>query len=176
MEISKLPLRIIVSLLIFGGAFFAFILIVVYPYHVSLANMDMEINNLNVRIEKQKILLPVFKTLLEKAQYKEPKILPFPKKAKLTRDNTDKISSIFQEIAQQSNIKLTDILLDTDSLINGSGYLMVNVITNGEFFDLRDFLFRLGELPYLEHIERIQILTQGSKGSEFRLKIWLARE
>jgi hypothetical protein len=38
---------------------------------------------------------------------------------------------------------------------------------------LRRFLFELEKLPYLEHVEEIQI-QEALEGKEFRLKTWLA--
>ena len=155
-----------------------FILFIVYPYQISLTEMDMEINKLNAEIEAQEILYPVFINLLKKTQFEEQEEFPRAKKTKIARDDTSKILSVFQEIAQKSNFKLTDILPDTDSAIKGSGSLLVNVIMNGEFFYFRDFLFDLDKLPYIEHVERVQIqrAVQESEELEFRLKIWLAQE
>ena len=154
-----------------------FILLVVYPYHKSLANMDIEINKISSRIQEQKALTPVYKELFQKAQLRKPEGLPFPEEGKLARDDTGKISSIVQEIAEKSNLKLQDIILDTDSLTGKSKHLGIDIVMKGDFFDFRDFLMRLAEIPYLQHIEQIQIQTgKESTEIEFKLKIWLAQE
>jgi hypothetical protein len=152
-----------------------FFLLVVYPQRISLAEADLDIKKLKVRIEEQKMLYPIFQNLLKKARVKDTEGLPFPKKTKLTRDEILKISSIFQKITQKSNLILKEIIPDVDALISDSGYLKLNLIVKGEFSDLRNLMLQLGELPYLEHIERIQIRSvQDSK--EISLKILLAQE
>ncbi len=64
---------------------------------------------------------------------------------------------------------------DVDSLIGGAGFLKMTVVLKGELFDLHNFLVLLGEEPYLEHIEQIQIRTAQNL-KEIRLKLWMARE
>jgi len=140
-----------------------------------MSEADLEIEKLKGRIEEQKILFPVFQDLLRKVRLKDTEGLPFPKKAKLVRSETAKTLSIFQELAQKSNLTLESIVPDVDSVIDSSGYLKMKLVVKGEFLGLRDFMLRLGELPYLEHTERIQIRSaQDSK--EISLKIWMAQE
>ena len=175
LKISKLPSRSIAFFLMCLCVLLIFFLLVIYPQRISLAEADLDIKKLKVRIEEQKILYPIFKNLLKKARVKDTEALPFPKKAKLMRNETAKISSIFQEIAQKSNLVLKEIIPDVGALISGAGYLKLNLTVKGKFLDLRNFMLQLGELPYLEHIERIQIRSvQDSK--EISFKILLVQE
>lgn len=175
LKISKLPTRSIAFFLTYLCVLLFFSLLVIYPQRISLADADLDIKKLKGRIEEQKVLYPIFQNLLKKARVKDTKGLPFPKKTKLTRDETGKISSIFQKITQKSNLTLKEITPDIDALISGSEYLKLDLIVKGEFLDLRNFMLQLGELPYLEHIERIQIRSvQDSK--EISFKILLAQE
>jgi Tfp pilus assembly protein PilO len=172
---SKLPTRSIAFLLVCAGGLLTFFILVIYPQRISLAEADLEIEKLKDRIEEQKILYPVFQDLLRKEHIKVTEGLPFPEKAKMKRDDTAKIWSIFQEIAQKSGLTLEDIVPDVSSLIGSSGYFKMNLVVKGEFFDLRNFFLQLGELPYLEHIEKIRIRpVQNAK--EIRLILWMAQE
>jgi hypothetical protein len=167
--------RIATYLILCIGVLFAFVLLIIYPYHVSLVDADTEIEITKDRIEEQKLLFPVFKDLLNKAGLKESSLLPLPEKKKLARDQIDGVSSMIQKIAQRSNLKVGGIIPDVDSIIGGAGFLQMTVVMKGELFDLRNFLVLLGEVSYLEHIEQIQIrTTQDLK--EIRLKLWMARE
>jgi hypothetical protein len=175
LKISKLPTRNITFFLIGSCALLFFFLLVVYPQRISLAEADLDIKKLKGSIAEQKILYPIFQDFLKKARVKDTESLPFPKKTKLMRSETAKISSIFQKITQKSNLVLKEIIPDVDALISGSGYLKLNLTVQGEFLDLRNFMLHLGELPYLEHIERIQIRSiQDTK--EISFKILLAQE
>jgi hypothetical protein len=175
LKIPKLPARTIAFFLTYLCVLLLYLLLVIYPQHLSLAEADLDIKKLKVSIEEQKILYPIFQDLLKKVRVKDTEALPFPKKAKLMRNETAKISSIFQEIAQKSNLVLKEIIPDADALISGAGYLKLNLTVKGNFLDLRNFMLQLGELPYLEHIERIQIRSvQDSK--EISFKFFLAQE
>ncbi len=149
--------RIVTYLIIYIGVLLTIIVFVIYPYHMSLADVDSEIEITKGRIEEQRLLFPVFKDLLKKVRLKESGGLPLPKKKKLARDETDRILSILQEIAQRSHLIISGIMPDVDSLIGGSEYLKMTIVMKGELFDLRNFLVLLGEVSYLEHIEQIQI-------------------
>lgn len=175
LKIAQLPARSIAFLLICAGGLLVFTLLVIYPQRMSLSEADMEIKKLKGRIEEQRILNPVFQDLLRKVHLKDTEGLPFPQKAKLIHNESAKIASIFQEIAQKSHLKIQDITTDVDSLIDNSGYLKINLVVKGEFSDLRNFMLQLGELPYLEQVERIQIRST-KDAKEVSFKIWLAQE
>jgi hypothetical protein len=171
----KLPTRSVVFLLICVAGIMAFGLLVIYPYHISLNDADVQIKQLKSRIEEQKVLYPVFQDLLRKARLKETRGLPFPEKTKLAREDTAKISAVFHEMAKKSHMQLVDIKPEVGSLVENTGYLKLNLDLKGEFFNLRDFLILMEALPYLEHIEQVQIRA-AKESKAIRLKIWLAQE
>ena len=175
MKTLKLQFHSIISYVLCGVGLLALLLISILPRYITLAQMDKQITSLNADIEEQKILNPVFKDLLKKALSKAPEGLPFPEKVKLERGKTDKIALTFQELAKKSSLEIEEIITDADSLIDDSGFLMLNVAVKGDVFDLRNFLVKLGEVQYIEHIERVQIRTV-DKNKEMRLKLWIARE
>ncbi len=175
MKTLKLQFHSIITYVLCGVGLLFLLLIAIFPRYITLTELDEQITSLNADIEEQKILYPVFKNLLKKARARAPEGLPFPKKVKLERDKTDKIALIFQELAKKSNLEFEEVITDVDSLIDDSGSLMLNVIMKGDMFDLRNFMVRLGEVQYIEHIERVQIRTL-DKNKEIRLKLWIARE
>jgi len=167
--------RIVTYLILCIGVLFTFFVFIIYPYQMSLGEADSEIEITKARIEEQKLLFPVFQDLLNKTRLKESGLLPMPEKKKLARDEIDGVSSMIQEIAQRSHLKIGGIMPDLDSLIGGAGFLEMTVVMKGELFDLRNFLVLLGEVSYLEHIEQIQIRTAQDL-KDIRLKLWMARE
>ncbi len=173
MATLKLPTKSITYLLICGGMVLAFTLLAIYPYHKALDGMDMEIRKVKAKIDEQKILYPVFQELLKRSRIKEPVSLTLPKKEILSRVDTDRILSIFQDIAERSNLEIKSVQPDVDALIDNSEHLMVEVKMTGAFFDFRNFFLQLGELPYLKHIERFQIKTEVDV-REINLRIWLS--
>jgi len=175
-KISSNPLA--QSLIIFvvcAVGILAFFLLIILPSQETSAELDQDIDRLNARIEEQRILTPVFHSLLKRANKGGPSELPSPEKAKLTHGDMNAISTLFQDIAGRHNLKLEEITTDVRSLMQESGYLLMRLRLSGDFFNIRKFLIDIGSIPSLAHIEEINIRsTKISK--EFRLKIWLAQE
>ena len=175
-KISSNPLaQSLVILVICAVGILAFFLLIILPSKKTSADLDQEIESLNVRIEEQRILTPVFHSLLNRAKMEGPSELPSPEKSKLTHGDMNAISKVFQDFAGRHNLKLEEITTDDSSLMQESGYLLMRLRLSGDFFKIRKFLIDLGSIPSLEHIEEINIRsTKTSK--ELRLKIWLAKE
>ena len=172
-QLPGLPAQSLLYLLICAGGITGFFLLAIHPYHNYLTGLDREIKTIEAQIEEQKRLFPLYKDLLKKMNITQKGTLPFPRKGKLDREKTDEISSIFEEMARKSNLSPVSIVPDVTSLVQGSGLLSISLRMKGDFFQFRDFLARLNEMPFLEHIEEIQIQTAGEM-KEFVLKVWLA--
>jgi len=171
--ISKLPIQGLRHLLICAGGIAGVILLAIYPYHRFLASQDEEIKKIEIRIEKQGALFPLYQNLLKKVNLNKPAALPFIEKDKLDREKTMEILSLFDEMARMSNLEPVSIVPDVRSLTRDASYLSVRAYLKGDFFDFRDLLIRIGEVPYLEHIEEIRIQPEGEVKA-FRLTGWLA--
>ena len=169
------PTRNTVVILIFGGGLLLFILLAIFPNYISYNNIEHEISILKDKIEEQKMLSPIFEDLSKKAQFQKPESLPFPPAEKLSPDDTDKITPIIREIIEINGFTLEDIATDIERLMTESSNLKMSVHIVGEFHKLRDVLLDLGSLPYLEHIEVIQINSFGEK-NKIILTIWVSQE
>ena len=175
-KISSSPLaQSFVILVICAVGILAFFVLIILPSKTTSADLDRDIESLTVRIEEQRILTPVFHSLLKRAKIDDRSGLPSPKKSKLTHGDMNAISTVFQDFAGRRNLKLEEITTDDSSLTQESGYLLMRLRLSGDFFKIREFLIDIGSIPSLEHIEEINIRsTKTSK--ELRLKIWLAKE
>jgi hypothetical protein len=175
-KISSNPLaQSFFILVICAVGILAFFFLIILPSKKTSADLDQEIEKLTVRIEEQRILTPVFHSMLQRAKMEGPSELPSPEKSKLTHGDMNAISTVFQDYAGRHNLKLEEITTDDSSLTLESGYLFMRLRLSGDFFKIREFLIDLGAIPSLEHIEEINIRsTKTSK--ELRLKIWLAKE
>ena len=140
-----------------------FVLLSIFPNYIAYSNIDHEINTLKDQIEEQKILSPIFTDLSDKAKFQDPKNLPFPKKEKLSKDETSNISSIIQNIIRLNDYKLDSIVTDVGGLMDESGILKMSIEMTGDFMNLRNMILQFGTLPYLEHIESIRIDNSNEK-------------
>ena len=149
-----------------------FLFLIILPSQKTSAELDREIDKLNVRIEEQRILTPVFHSLLNRAKTAPPSLLPSPEKTNLTHGEMNSISKIFQDIAARHNLKLEEVKTDVSSMMQNSGYLMMRLRLSGNFYKFRDFLVDLGSIPSLEHIEEISIRPVKT-ARELEIKLWL---
>lgn len=153
----------------------AFMLLIILPSEKSSKELDLEISKLNARMEEQRILTPVFHSLLKRSKMAPPSDLPVPERTKLTYGSINTISNVFQDIAARHNLKLEEIKTDVGSMVQDTGYLSMQLRLSGDFYKFREFLVDLGSIPSLEHIEEINIRPLESI-RELDIKLWMAQE
>jgi hypothetical protein len=172
---SFLPPQTLILLVLCGVGVLAFLLLVILPAQRLSAELDQDIKNLQTRVEEQKILSPVFKSLFAKTKTTEPQGLPAPTRTKLTREEITLVPKRLQQLAASYRIEVREIVPEVSTLTDASGRFLTKLTALGRFSDLRGFLIDLGALPYFDSIEEIEIRAVEG-GREFGLKIWLARE
>ncbi len=173
--LSILPTQSLVYFAICGVGILAFIFLILIPSHRISAELDSSIAKLRSQIEEQRILRPVFDTLLKQVKDKNPTALPATPKAKLDHGEIGEVSRQLQEMAARHDLKLNELRTDVNSAVGKSGFLQMRLDATGEFMKLRDFLIDLGTIPALECIEEIQVQAIESS-RQFKLKIWLAQK
>jgi len=172
-KLSVLPTQSLIYFLICGAGILVFVWLIIIPAQKTAAELDRDIEKLTDRIEEQRILKPVFDSLLNRVKKKNPISLPVTKKVKLALGDITKISERLQENARQHDLKFLDIQTDVNALADKAGYLLMRISVTGDFRKFRDFLVDLGKIPSLEQVEEIQIRAI-EEGREFKVKIWLA--
>jgi hypothetical protein len=173
--LTSLPTKSLLYLLIFGGGIALFVLIVILPTQNTAKNLDQEIEKIKGRIEEQKILSPLYNLLKKKSRITPPEGLIMPKKEKLVRGDTQKITSTFQKISADSGLKLAEFRPDVNTILNNAEFLKVDVLLEGKFFNLQNFLIQVCQLPYLELIEVIKI-NPVKDTNQFGLQIWMMQK
>ena len=81
--------------------------------------------------------------------------------------------STLRRIADSASLKTQSVAPDVSSLTNQSKSLIMNMVVRGDFMNFRKFLIGIGELPYLERYEEIEI-RKDPAFMEYRIKIRLA--
>jgi hypothetical protein len=169
----NLSKRKIVFYLSCAGGLLLFILLGIIPLQRYAIGLDREIKDIRFQVEEQKNLLPIYQSLKAKSQAGSGRVLPTPKKSGLSRDLIDMVPPTIRKIATRANMDPLSVTPDVNALAGQPRYLLVHSVVRGEFYDFRRFLIGLGELPYLERIEEIEI-QQNPDIMEFKMKIWLA--
>ena len=174
-NLSLLPTQSLIYLLVCGAGVIFFIFLIIIPNQTISAELDQDIEKLNNRIEQQRVLRPVFDSLLERAKKEIPTDLPATKKVKLDRGDIYKVSELLQNSAGRHDLKIQDIRTDVNEVMNNTGYMLMQVHATGDFMKFREFLMDLATIPWLEHIEEIKIRAiEGNR--EYKLRIWMAQK
>lgn len=155
----------------FIGVLF-FIVAGIIPGYRKVIDLDNKISRIKMQAEEGKYLIPFYSSLKEKALGKDSRVLPFPVRASIPKDQTDRIFMNLKEMARKNSIEVISVVPNINSLTGKIKYLSVNIILRGDFFNFRKFLSSAGEIPYLERIDEIEI-QQIPEGKEYRMRLWL---
>jgi hypothetical protein len=169
----KIPKRTIIIHLSWLGSLLLFILAVIVPVQRFVAGLDGRIKDIQYQVDEQKSLQPIYQALKTKSQTTAPSILPMPASGKLSRDLVSVVPSTIGRIVKNAAMETISISPDVNSLANQSRSLLMHAVIRGNFMSFRKFLIGVGELPYLERFEEIEI-QQDPDFMEFRIKIRLA--
>jgi hypothetical protein len=172
-SIKLIPKRTAIIHLSWLGALVLFIVAVIVPVQRSMTGLDREIKDTRYQVEEQKSLQLIYQKLKADSQIKVVSILPAPEGGKLSRDSVKVVPSIIKKIAALAAMEVLSVSPDVNSLTDQSRSLLLHAAVRGEFMSFRKFLVGLGELPYLERFEEIEILHDPDF-MEFRMKIRLA--
>lgn len=170
-----MPLQSIVLFLVCAAGLLLFFLLVILPSQKLQAEYDRDIAALKSRIEEQKILLPVFKNLLEKSKAPQPAKLPSAGKRKLTRSEVGAAPRLVRQAAENAGLRVKELSLDVNSVADASGRVAVQFAAAGQFAEFRKLLMELAALPYLDSLDEIEI-GAAEGGEEISMRILLARE
>jgi hypothetical protein len=171
-SIRLIPKRTVIIQLSWLGTLLVLGLVVIFPVQRSTAGFERQIKNIQYQIETQKTLQPIYQALKTKSQTTTAGILPTPESGKLPRDLVHVFPSTVRRIANNSDMEMISVSPDVTSLADQSRHLLVRAILRGDFMNFRKFLIGVGELPYLERLEEIEI-QQDPNFMEFRIKMRL---
>ena len=141
------------------------ILIVIMPFALYLYSADNILTGLDEDYQK----------LLQKSPKDFSGGLPSPSMSRLPQDKIESIPILLKEVAQNSQMVPVSIMLDLNSLTDGLRRISVNIFLKGDVINFRKLLLKLGEIPYIEHIEKVYARGAFPK-KEFELKLWLGIE
>ena len=168
--LSILPTQSIVYCLICGAGIIAFIFLIIIPSKKTSAELDRDIATVTDRIEEQRILRPVFDSLLKRAKQKEPIEPPAVKEITPPSGGINEITDLLRNIAREHGLEMKDISTDVTALMKNNKNMTMRIDLAGKFMQFRDFLLDLSAISTLEEIEEIQIhAIEGTR--EYALKI-----
>ena len=156
-------------------AIIAFFFIGILPNLSGLKSIDEDISGLKQKVETQALLYPVYLKLLQQITQKTPTIFSAPEKRKISYNQISQINDLFRQLATESKVTFNSAIPDASSYLEGMGYLTMNVVFSGDFFNLRELLIGICQLPFLESIDRMRIETINQE-QRFSFKIKIEQE
>ena len=173
--LSILPTQSIVYCLICGAGIIAFVFLIIIPSQNTSAELDRDIAKVTDRIEEQRILRPVFDSLLKRARQEEPTELPAVQEVNPANGGIDEITDLLRSIALRHGLEMKDISTDVTALMKDNKNMSMRIDLAGKFMQFRDFLLDLSAISTLEQIEEIQIRAiEGTR--EYGLKIRMTQK
>lgn len=174
-EPSKLPRQAVIYAVLFGIGILAFVLLGIYPNYADMKKLEREAIELKAEIDGQRVLAPYYKRLATLSKRKPPTGLTIPRQTRLSQDEINQISSTFSDLARQNNLEMYTLSPDLDSFIGDLGLLKMALTVAGRYDDLRQYLLKLAEMPYMAHIENMALEAK-SKTLQLSLQLWLAQK
>jgi hypothetical protein len=162
------------------GGILGVYLLSIWPHQEAARQLTLQVDALQRQIDDQKLLAPIYKRFTEilgDTQPSEMGDLPLPRPERLEPDQIAGIEPLFRQLAEQNQLTVRHVGADLNSMINETGELKLALELQGAFGNLRGFMLKLGELPYLTHIERIEVRREtGLPGLRIELDVWLSRQ
>lgn len=157
-----------------------FYLLSILPHQQAGDRLEEQIVDLQRRLDEQKLLAPIYKRFTEMVGETQPALLgklPFPPPEHLTSEQLAGLERLLHQLAAQCRLEIRHIGADLNSMIDETSALKLSLEVQGAFDQLRDFLLKMAELPFLEHIGRIDVRrADGVQGLQMELELWLARQ
>lgn len=172
MAMSRLKAQNMIWLAVCGAGVLAFLLMFVYPNAMAMKELDREAAALAIQVQEQEVLHPIYLTLIRQVQQSVPEQLPVPDKDRITQATISDMPAVFAAMARESGVRFESAVPDPVSYLEETRHLTMNVAFSGDFFNFRNLLVRICQLPYLNAIEHVSIRTDGDI-KRLRLKLHL---
>lgn len=135
----------------------AFLLTVIYPNYRTMKDYDRQISELNSEIVLRQTLAPIYGQLIERARMVPPTQLIAPEKTALDIGNTNRLTQIFNNIAEDIGLRLESVTPDALTFDEGDGRLIVEVIYRGEFLNVQPLINTIVGQSFVERIHQIHV-------------------
>ena len=158
-----------------GVAFLAVIclyaLFFIYPSYRSVCRTRQAIVEQTAKIERLKVLSPVFvrAKILEQIPFEHR--LPFPDRVRIHRKALSKLSDKIIDTAGHNQLTLFESDFDINSLKNESRFVSMTIKLKGNLFDFRRFLIDIIAFEFFDSIENLSISSYKGLIKDFTVKL-----
>lgn len=146
-------------------------LFLIYPSYRSVCRTRQAIVEQTVKLDRQKVLYPVFaraKTL-DRIQFEHR--LPFPDRVRVHRDAVSNLSGKIFDTAEHHQLTLFESDFDINSLKNDSRFCSMTIKLKGKLFDFRRFLIDIIAFEFFDSIENLSISSHKGPIKDFTVTL-----
>ncbi len=157
--------------IIFLAAICCYTFLLIYPFYRSFSHTRQAIVVQTAKLERLKILYPVFarSKTLDQIQFEHR--LPFPRRVEIHRNELAKLFRKISDAAKQNQMILASNNFDINSLNNQSQSVSMVIKLKGDLFNFRRFLIDIISFEFFDSIETLSINTKEGRIKNFMLNL-----
>jgi len=159
--IQQVPRRSVNYLLFCLSGVFIFVFGGIVPTYWNHVDLDQKINDEKRLIAENGTLQPLPR-LLQSNPISSSRSLTVPPRVALQGSEIERIDALFRELAGRLGMKVISVVPDLGSS-RDPHVLLMYVSLKGDFENFINVLKKLGELPYVDHIEEFAIQHTGNE-------------
>ena len=143
------------------------------PAYLRLKALARSVAELETEVAVQEKIRPVYLQVSTDASLRTEMAYAIPQEAALPLDSISMIPVLFGKIAHESNMEFVSAYPSLQSMSTTRSQVMVTVVCHGKWQDFRTFLVRLAEMPYVDHIDEIDVVTESGTLREYTVHVWI---
>jgi hypothetical protein len=171
--LNKIPMQSITYL---GVGLLGILILVlggILPANRAAQRLDDRVTVIKKQIEEKKILIPLQASLQEQTGKKPEEALPLPPKGKISPSMLNTLPRHFKMAATRGGVTLLSFVPNLNAVTGSSSTIIVDVGVRGTIESFRKFLLQIGEMPYVHHIEEMEVKVRPDS-RDFKVKIRIA--
>jgi hypothetical protein len=158
------------------GIFFLILICVyalffIYPSYRSFSQARKAIVEQTTKLERLKVLYPVFARSKALDQIEFNLGLPFPGRVQIHRNELAKLSRKISDTAKRNHMTMSGSDFDINSLNNQSQSLSMVIELKGKLFDFRQFLIEIIGFEFFDSIGNLTINADKDQMKNFSLNL-----
>lgn len=144
----------------------------IWPAMRQAANLQAEIGELRLLLQRQATLSPLHELLVAQQQRGLPEALPLPAPASLAVAELAQLPTQLEQLAVEHGLGLVSVTPRLAERPGGSRAIRVHLHVRGEYRQLRALLRTIAGQPAVDLLEVVHLATT-TEGLELRLTYWL---
>ncbi len=154
---SPIPQQSVIKILILVVLIVAVAFLLNIKSKNRVSQLNRELVQVKSDIERQKVLYPVYERFKNEVEREVVKELELVSNKAMTQEQVDEVTQQIEQAAYEARVEPQQVTPDPSTMAENSGQLIVNSSFFGNFFDMRELLKNLGAIPYVRHIEIVQM-------------------